>query len=126
MNSLRASGVAISFSAALLFTEPCKLCMLSLVSIKGFILSSVVTFLSRLVIFGALALEDCMIIGLAQGFRMEVLVDSRLEIEALDGTCRSWFLILASSLMRAMSIGRGGRMTSGALPAVRACRLVDL
>ena len=86
MNSLRASGVAVSTSAVLLFMEPCKLYMLSLISTRGFIFSSVLCFRSRLVIFGALALEDCMMIGLAQGFRMEVPVDSRLEIEALEGT----------------------------------------
>jgi hypothetical protein len=126
INSFRASGVAIPSSAALLFTEPCKLYMLSLISVRGLIFSSVVVVRSLLVIFGALAFEDCMMIGLAQGFRMDVPVDSKLEIEALEGTCRSWFLVLVSSLIRAISAGRGGRMTSGTLPAVRAWRLVDL
>ena len=85
-NSRRASGVATSISAALLFVEPCKLYMLSRVSITGFIFSRVWFLRSRLVTFGARALDDCIMIGLGRGLRMELFVESKLEIEVFDGT----------------------------------------
>jgi hypothetical protein len=85
-NPRRASGEAISISAALLFIEPCKLYMLSRVSITGFIFSRVFFFHSRLVTLGARALDDCMMIGLGRGLRMELSVEPKLEVEVLGGT----------------------------------------
>lgn len=125
-NSRRASGDAISISAALLFIEPCKLYMLSRLSMTGFIFSSTLFLRSRLVILGARALEDCMMTGLGRGFNMELFVEPRLEMEVLEGVCRSWLFLLASSLIRAISNGNGGRITSGAFPIAVLCRLVDL
>lgn len=84
-NSRRALGEATSISAALLFIEPCRLYMLSRVSMTGFIFSIALVFLSRLVIFGARALEACMMIGLGRGFSMELSVEPKLEMEVLEG-----------------------------------------
>lgn len=53
-------------------------------------------------------------------------MEPMLDIDVFDGWWRSVLFCKASSLMRARSNGRGGKITSGALPDAWLCRLVDL
>jgi hypothetical protein len=71
-------------------------------------------------------LDDCIKIGLGRGLRMELSVELKLETEVLEGARRSSLRTLASSLMRAMSSGNGGKITSGTFPDAWLQRLVDL